>query len=76
APFDGIVVSAGGPEVPDTLKYQLNTGGRLVIPVGRSKAYQELVRVTRVAEDDFQTVDLVPVRFVPLVGEEGWSEEF
>ena len=76
APFDGIVVSAGGPEVPDTLKHQLKTGGRLVIPVGRSKAYQELVRVTRVAEDDFQTEDLVPVRFVPLVGEEGWSQEF
>jgi len=76
APFDGIVVSAGGPNVPDTLKYQLKTGGRLVIPIGRSKAYQELVRVTRVAEDEFQAEDLVPVRFVPLVGEEGWSEEF
>ena len=76
APFDGIVVSAGGPEVPDTLKHQLKTGGRLVIPVGRSKAYQELVRVTRVAEDEFKTEDLVPVRFVPLVGEEGWSQEY
>lgn len=76
SPFDGIVVSAGGPDVPDTLKHQLKTGGRLVIPIGRSKAYQELVRVTRVAEDEFQAEDLVPVRFVPLVGEEGWSEEF
>ena len=54
APFDGIVVAAGGPDVPDTLKHQLKTGGRLVIPIGRSKAYQELVRVTRVAEDEFQ----------------------
>lgn len=76
APYDGIVVSAGGPDVPDTLKHQLKTGGRLVIPIGRSKAYQELIRVTRVAEDDFQTEDLLPVRFVPLVGEEGWSQEF
>ena len=76
APFDGIVVAAGGPDVPDTLKHQLKTGGRLVIPIGRSKAYQELVRVTRVAEDEFKTEDLVPVRFVPLVGEEGWSQEF
>ncbi|MBT8089888.1 MAG: protein-L-isoaspartate(D-aspartate) O-methyltransferase [Gammaproteobacteria bacterium] len=76
APYDGIVVSAGGPDVPDTLKHQLKTGGRLVIPVGRSKAWQELIRVTRVAEEDFQTEDLVPVRFVPLVGEEGWSQEF
>jgi len=76
APFDGIVVAAGGPEVPATLKHQLKIGGRLVIPVGRSKAYQELVRVTRVAEDEFQTEDLIPVRFVPLVGEEGWAQEF
>ena len=76
APYDGIVVSAGGPDVPDTLKHQLKTGGRLVIPVGRSKAYQELIRVTRIAENDFETEDLLPVRFVPLVGEEGWSQEF
>lgn len=76
APFDGIVVAAGGPDVPDTLKHQLKTGGRLAIPIGRSKAYQELVRVTRVAEDEFKAEDLVPVRFVPLVGEEGWSSEY
>ena len=76
APYDGIVVSAGGPDVPDTLKHQLKMGGRLVIPIGRSKAYQELVRVTRIAEDEFKTEDLVAVRFVPLVGEEGWSKEF
>ncbi len=76
APYDGIVVSAGGPDVPDTLKHQLKTGGRLVIPIGTSKAYQELIRVTRIAENDFQTEDLLSVRFVPLVGEEGWSQEY
>lgn len=76
APFDGIVVAAGGPDVPETLKHQLRIGGRLVIPVGKSKAYQEIVRVTRVGEDEYQTEDLLPVRFVPLVGEEGWSSEF
>ena len=75
APFDGIVVSAGAPEVPETLKQQLTIGGRLVIPVGSGRSYQELVRVTRVAEDEFETEDLVAVRFVPLVGEEGWSSE-
>ena len=75
APFDGIVVAAGGPEIPETLKQQLKIGGRLVIPVGKSKAYQELIRVTRVAKDEFDIEDLVPVRFVPLVGEEGWSSE-
>lgn len=73
APFDGIVVTAGGPDVPDTLRHQLKVGGRLVIPVGKTTWYQELVRVTRVGEDEFRTEDLVPVRFVPLIGEEGWD---
>jgi len=72
APFDGIVVTAAGPEVPETLKKQLKIGGRIVIPVGETKWYQQLVRVTRVAEAEFETEDLVPVRFVPLIGEEGW----
>jgi len=73
APFDGIVVTAGGPDVPDTLKHQLKVGGRLVIPIGTSSWYQELVRVTRFSETEFDTEDLVPVRFVPLIGEEGWD---
>ena len=73
APFDGIVVTAGGPDVPETLKQQLRIGGRLVIPVGTSTWYQELIRVTRVEETEFETEDLVPVRFVPLIGEEGWD---
>jgi protein-L-isoaspartate(D-aspartate) O-methyltransferase len=73
APFDGIVVTAGGPDVPESLKQQLKIGGRLVIPVGGSTWYQELVRVTRITETEFETEDLVPVRFVPLIGEEGWG---
>jgi protein-L-isoaspartate(D-aspartate) O-methyltransferase len=75
APFDGIVVAAGGPAVPETLKQQLKIGGRLVIPIGRSKGFQELIRVTRVTEDEFETEDLSTVRFVPLVGKEGWPSE-
>ena len=73
APFDGIVVTAGGPDVPETLQRQLKIGGRLVIPVGKSSWYQELVRVTRVSETEFETEYLIPVRFVPLIGEEGWG---
>jgi len=72
APFDGIVVTAAGPKAPQTLKQQLKIGGRLVIPVGESKWYQQVVRITRVAEAEFETEDLLPVRFVPLIGEEGW----
>lgn len=74
APFDGIVVTAGGPEVPDALKSQLRIGGRLVIPVGASKGFQRLVCVTRLSETGFETEDLIGVRFVPLLGEEGWLD--
>jgi protein-L-isoaspartate(D-aspartate) O-methyltransferase len=73
APYDAIVVAAGGPEVPESLKAQLRIGGRLVIPVGRDRRFQELVRVVRVADHDYRTEDLADVRFVPLVGEEGWT---
>jgi protein-L-isoaspartate(D-aspartate) O-methyltransferase len=73
APFDGIVVAAGAPEIPDSLKQQLKIGGRMVIPVGENREFQELVRVTRVSEDEFATEDLATVRFVPLVGAEGWK---
>ena len=74
APYDAIIVAAGGPEVPKSLKQQLAVGGRLVIPVGSDPRIQELVRVTRVGEDEFKTEDIADVRFVPLLGEEGWAE--
>lgn len=75
APYDAIIVSAGGPDVPDSLREQLKIGGRLVIPVGIHPHIQELVRVTRVSEDEFRSEDIAGVRFVPLVGEEGWAPE-
>ena len=73
APYDAIVVTAGGPRIPETLKSQLKIGGCMVIPVGTRERAQELVRVTRLSEIDFKTEDLADVRFVPLVGEEGWG---
>jgi protein-L-isoaspartate(D-aspartate) O-methyltransferase len=73
APYDAIIVAAGGPQVPESLKAQLKIGGRLVIPVGADRRLQELVRVTRVSEHQYTTTELADVRFVPLVGEEGWS---
>ena len=72
APYDAIVVAAGGPDVPQSLKAQLKIGGRLIIPVGSDRRLQELVRVTRVSEDEYTTEDLADVRFVPLIGAEGW----
>jgi protein-L-isoaspartate(D-aspartate) O-methyltransferase len=72
APFDAILVAAGGPEPPATLQDQLAQGGRLIIPVGETPREQRLVRVER-HDGRFDRVDLGGVRFVPLVGEEGWS---
>jgi len=74
APYDAIVVTAGGPEVPPSLKNQMTVGGRLVIPVGADPRVQELVRVTRISENEWRSEDLADVRFVPLIGEEGWDE--
>ena len=75
APYDAIVVAAGGPEVPESLKAQLKIGGRLVIPVGADRRVQELVRVIRVSEHEYTTEELADVRFVPLVGAEGWTPQ-
>jgi protein-L-isoaspartate(D-aspartate) O-methyltransferase len=75
APFDAILVAAGGPEVPRSLKEQLKIGGRLVIPVGADRRLQELLRITRLSETDYTTEELLDVRFVPLVGEQGWAPE-
>lgn len=75
APFDAIVVAAGGPSVPDSLREQLAIGGRLVIPVGEQVGLQTLRRITRTGVDEFREEDLGGVRFVPLVGEEGWHIE-
>jgi protein-L-isoaspartate(D-aspartate) O-methyltransferase len=73
APFDAIIVSAGGPRIPDALKAQLAIGGRLVIPVGPEDE-QRLLRLTRTGEATFQQDDLGAVRFVKLIGAGGWDE--
>jgi len=75
APYDAIIVAAGGPTIPESLKDQLKIGGRLVIPVGADLHVQELVRVTRIAQGKYRREDLADVRFVPLLGEEGWAPE-
>jgi protein-L-isoaspartate(D-aspartate) O-methyltransferase len=75
APYNAIVVAAGGPRVPETLKQQLAIGGRLVIPVGADPDSQELVRVTRRSETEFAAEDIAGVRFVPLIGDQGWPTE-
>jgi protein-L-isoaspartate(D-aspartate) O-methyltransferase len=74
APFDAIVVSAGGPAAPKALKEQLEIGGRLIIPVGRQERSQRLLRITRLAANRYEEEDLGGVFFVPLIGEGGWAE--
>lgn len=76
APYDGIVVAAGGPDVPQALVDQLAPGGRLVIPIGPDPRLQQLVRV-RKGEDGTtaREEDLGAVRFVPLIGAQGWTEK-
>ncbi|MES0881973.1 protein-L-isoaspartate(D-aspartate) O-methyltransferase [Roseibium sp. SCP14] len=74
APYDAIAVAAGAPAMPKSLKAQLRTGGRLIVPVGRSHNYQDLLRIRRLSDDDFLTENLGGVAFVPLVGEEGWVD--
>lgn len=71
-PFDAILVAAGGPSVPQALKDQLDLGGHLVMPVG-PRDDQRLLRVTRTSATTFEEEDLGGVRFVPLVGEQGWN---
>lgn len=72
APFDAIIVTAGAPGVPEDYRTQLAIGGRLVIPVGDSEV-QVLKRITRIDENRFEEEDLLGCRFVPLIGQHGWS---
>jgi protein-L-isoaspartate(D-aspartate) O-methyltransferase len=73
APYDAIVATAEGPRIPPSLIAQLKPGGRLVMPVCDEEAGQSLVRLTRAGEGPDVTEKLLPVRFVPLIGAEGWS---
>lgn len=74
APFDAIVVTAGGPAIAGPLRDQLAPGARLVMPVGRRRTSQRLVRLRRTGPEpgDFEEEVLARVRFVPLIGRRGW----
>ena len=74
APYDGIVVAAGSPKIPIELREQLAVNGRLIIPVGSERRVQRLVRLTRTGPNAFHKEIMTHVRFVPLIGEQGWGE--
>jgi protein-L-isoaspartate(D-aspartate) O-methyltransferase len=71
APYDAILVSAAGPDVPTPLLEQLAPGGRLLVPVGRGD--EQILRMYRRTETGIETSELGAVRFVPLVGRHGWQ---
>lgn len=73
APYDGIIVTAGSPSVPENLKKQLAVGGRLVIPVG-DKKNQAMKILHKIEEDKFNVSELANFAFVPLIGREGWNQ--
>jgi protein-L-isoaspartate(D-aspartate) O-methyltransferase len=73
-PFDAIITTAGSPSVPETLKQQLEVGGRMIIPVG-TLGQQILYRITRVTADTYNEEQLIDCRFVPLIGRHGWQSE-
>ena len=69
APFERIIVTAAADVIPQTLLAQLTIGGVMIVPVGPHVADQQLLKLTRVAEDEVRKEVLAPVRFVPLVAE-------
>jgi protein-L-isoaspartate(D-aspartate) O-methyltransferase len=71
SPFDGIIVTAGAPSIPEPLKKQLIDGGKLVIPVG-DRDVQQLVLLKRTG-DSFTTQEISGFKFVPLVGKNAWG---
>jgi len=75
APFDKILVTAGANQVPKALFNQLKIGGMLVIPLGKTIDTQEMIRVTKISNDNFKTEKFDTFKFVPLIGKNGWPEK-
>jgi len=74
APFDRIIVTAAAPDIPSSLISQLKIGGKIVIPVG-SRNEQIMTLVIRSSSNKYEIIRKDSFRFVPLIGEEGWSNE-
>jgi protein-L-isoaspartate(D-aspartate) O-methyltransferase len=74
APYDAILAAASGSHVPPAWVKQLAEGGRIIMPVGEPNWIQKLIKVTRGPAGKLITEDLGGVRFVPLIGEEGWND--
>ena len=75
APYDAILAAASGSHVPQPLVDQLTPGGCIVMPLGDPGWVQQLVKVTKAADGTLRQENLCGVRFVPLIGEEGWKDD-
>ncbi len=73
SPFDKIIVTAGSPSIPETLKKQLAINGKMVIPVGNMST-QTLKVLTKISDTEFVVEEIPQFAFVPLIGREGWKE--
>ena len=74
APYDAVLAAASGSHVPQPLIDQLSPGGRLVMPLGAPGGVQQLIKLTKTPHDSVARENLGEVRFVPLIGAEGWSD--
>ncbi len=74
APYDGIIVTAGAPNITKSLVKQLNVGGKLIIPVG-DKQNQIMHIITKVNDKDYKLRKVPNFKFVPLIGFDGWEEK-
>lgn len=74
APYDGIIVTAGSPGIPQNLLKQLAVNGKMIIPVG-DRSVQSLKIITKITDEEFETIEAPYFAFVPLVGREGWKEK-
>ena len=73
APYDAAAVAAAAPRVPTALIEQLKEGGQLIVPVGDLRR-QTLIKAVRTPDGGFSAISLLPCRFVPLIGDGGWTE--
>lgn len=74
APYDRIIVTAGGPDVPKRLLNQLAVGGKMVIPVG-DRNIQTMQIISKLSKDEYDIIEIPNFKFVPLIGKEGWKSE-
>jgi protein-L-isoaspartate(D-aspartate) O-methyltransferase len=72
-PYDGIIITAGAPDVPEPLARQLAIGGKMIVPIG-SLEEQRLYTVVRTGDEAWKAEDVGPAKFVPLIGRSGWDE--